>query len=271
MGRLFLPCISHAKVIFTSTMKRPLTIVFLLVSVFCAPADPPCVTTPCTDGIHNIADCPDEGCTRSEGHQFDQELDKRKNVRSDDQQAVLRSIRWMKGLPDPTNMAECGSRDELKQLGEGQKITVVAWALTAKKQGAESCNCDLSSEANVDNHIVLVDPGVQSPTLATDECRSVTAEFTPRVRLDHPNFNRRKLNPLIDPSWTPSQHNAVGKLLVRVTGLLMFDSKHFFHPQPAVVRDTNWEVHPILKFEYCPSDKTCRADSDENWIDFDSL
>ena len=159
-------------------MKRILPILFLLLFVFCAPADPPCVDTDCPKDqngrwtITKIADCPDEGCTRSEGHQFDQELDKRKNIRSDDQQPVLRSIRWMKGLPDPTNMAECGSRDELKQPGEGQKITVVAWALTAKKQGAESCNCDLSREADVDNHIVLVDPGVKNPTLANHECGS---------------------------------------------------------------------------------------------------
>jgi hypothetical protein len=144
-------------------MKRILPILFLLLFVFCAHADPPCVTTPCPESIKKIGECPDEGCTRSEGHKFDPELDKRKNVRSDDQQPVLRSIRWMKGLPDPTNMAECGNRDELKQLGQGQKITVVAWALTAKKQGAESCNCDLSREADVDNHIVLVDPAVKTP------------------------------------------------------------------------------------------------------------
>jgi hypothetical protein len=252
-------------------MKRTLPVLFVLISVFCAPGDPPCMTTPCTEDINEIGDCPDDGCTRTEGHQFDSELDKRKNIRSDDQQPLLRTIRWGKGLPDPTNLTECGNRDELKQSGEGQKITVAAWALTAKKQGAESCNCDLSHEADVDNHIVLVDPAVQNPTLATDECRSVTAEFTPRVRLDHPNFTRRKLNQLIDANWKSSQKVANGKLLVRVTGLLMFDSKHFFHSQPPVVRDSNWEIHPVLKFEYCPNDKTCRADSDENWVDFDNL
>lgn len=88
-------------------MKNPLTLLFLLVFVFCAPADPTCVTTPCSESIKKIADCPDEGCTRTEGHRFDQELDKRKNIRSDDQQPVLRSIRWMKGLDDPTNLTEC--------------------------------------------------------------------------------------------------------------------------------------------------------------------
>jgi hypothetical protein len=241
-------------------MKQNLTLLFMFVSVFCARADPPCVSTPCS-GITKIADCPDEGCTRTQGHQFDQELDKRKNTRSDDQQAVLRSIRWIKGLEDPTNLIECGSRDELKQMGEGQKITVVAWALTAKKGGPESCNCDLPGQANQDNHVVLVDARVKKPTLAKDENRSVTAEFTPRVRLDHPHFNRTKLNSLISPT---------GKLLVRVTGLLMFDSKHFFHPDPPVTRDTDWELHPILKLEYCPKGKTCRANSDENWKDLDN-
>ena len=31
------------------------------------------------------------------------------------------------------HFVENGSRDELKQLGEGEKITVDAWALTARK------------------------------------------------------------------------------------------------------------------------------------------
>jgi len=96
------------------------------------------------------------------------------------------------------------------------------------------------------------------------------AEFTPRVRLDHPHFTRVKLNHLIDANWNASESTANGKLLVRVTGLLMFDSKHFFHQAPQVLRDTNWEIHPVLKLEYCPNDKTCRADSDENWKDLDN-
>ena len=254
-------------------MKRTLATLLLLPFVFCAPADAqqPCPDNPCPTVITKIGDCPDEGCRQSAfdpNHPYDPELNKRKNVRSDDQQAVLRSIRWIKGLPDPTNLTECGSRDELKQLGEGQKITVVAWALTARKGSAEKCNCDLKKQAHADNHIVLVDPAVKTPTLEEDECRSVTAEFTPRVRVEHPNFTRLKLNPLIDPSWKPSQNNPSGKLLVRVTGLLMFDSAHFFH-EP-LTRDSNWEIHPVLKMEYCPSGKTCRADSDENWKDLDN-
>ena len=240
-------------------MKRTLATVFLLAAVFCAPADPqePCPDKPCPHKITEIGDCPDEGCRQSAFdpyHPYDPELNKRKNIRSDDQQPVLRTIRWIKSLQDPMHFTECGSRDELKQLGEGQKITVVAWALTARRGSGEKCNCDLTHVADADNHIVLVDPGVKNPMLAKDEDRSVTAEFTPRVRLQHPNFNRIKLNRLIDPSWKASQSNANGKLLVRVTGLLMFDSGHFFgDPLP---RDTNWEIHPVLKMEYCPKGKT---------------
>ena len=242
-------------------MKRTLIVLFLLVSVFCASAD----AQPCPEGINDITHCPDEGCG---DHAFDPKLNKQKNIRSDDQAPVLRSIRWMKGLADPTNFTENGNRDELKQLGEGRKITVVAWALTARKGSSETCNCQLTRVADTDNHIVLVDPGVKKPTLAENECCSVTAEFTPRTRLDHLNFTRLKLNRLIDASWKTSQPNPSGKLLVRVTGLLLFDSFHFFHL--SLKRDTNWEIHPILKFEYCPQGKTCRADSDENWIDFDN-
>jgi hypothetical protein len=242
-------------------MKRTLLIFFLLLPVFCAPAD--CPDKPCPPGINSIGDCPDEGCRKKAfdpDHPYDPELNKRKNMRSDDQQpAVLRSIRWIKALPDPTNLTECGSRDELKQLGEGQKITVVAWALTAKPEGAEKCNCDLTHVADTDNHIVLVDRNVKNPTLAKDEDHSVTAEFTPRVRLDHPKFTRTELNSKINPS---------GKLLVRVTGLLMFDSGHFFGDP--LSRETNWEIHPVLKLEYCPKGKTCRANSDKNWVDLDT-
>jgi hypothetical protein len=137
----------------------------------------------------------------------------------------------------------------LSQQTNSQSLpSSTVWGPTAKKGSGESCNCDLSTQRNADNHLVLIDPKVKTPTMAKDEIRSVTAEFTPGVRLDHPNFNRTRLNNLIRPA---------GKLLVRVTGLLMFDSKHFFHPDPPVTRDTNWEVHPILKIEYCPEGKTC--------------
>jgi hypothetical protein len=77
-------------------MKQTPTIFFLLALVFRAPAD---AQQLCPDGITKIGECPDEGCRKTApdpDHQYDPELDKRKNVRSDDQQPVLRSIRWIK-------------------------------------------------------------------------------------------------------------------------------------------------------------------------------
>jgi hypothetical protein len=206
---------------------------------------------PCSD-IEVISDCPDEGC----GPNLDPELNKRKNIRFDDQEPVMRSISWMKELPNPTHFtADNMKRDELKQLGEGQKITVVAYALAVRRGAKESCNCQLSAEKDTDNHIVLVDPSLQNPTLAANEADSVTAEFTPRVRLDHPNLSRAKLQPLIDDQG--------GRLLTRVTGQLMFDSDNFLG-RP-LKRKNNWEIHPVLKMDYCPKGKTCRSDKDENW------
>jgi len=161
-------------------------------------------------------------------------------------------------------------------LGEGKKITVVAWALTARRGGVETANCDIpylrkEGDVNTDNHIVLLDPKVTNPTLdQKTEWDSVTAEFTPRVRLHgHPNFTREGLNPLIDPNWKPKDDNPHGKLLVRVTGLLMFDTGHLcVHP---LRRFTNWEIHPVLKVEYCGEGKTCVGESDENWKNLDDL
>ena len=49
----------------------------------------------------------------------------------------------------------------------------------------------------------------------------------------------------------------------------MFDSEHFVENH--LNRATNWEVHPILKFEYCPKGATCSADSDDGWKSLDDL
>jgi hypothetical protein len=208
----------------------------------------------CTE-VKTIADCPDEGC----GGSYDANLNKRKNIRSDNQTATMQSINWMKNLPDPTNFTRNAERQELAQLGEGKKITVVAYALVIRKGARESCNCGLTAPEDTDNTIVLVDPTLSRPTLAADEQNSITAEFTPRVRLDHPNFTKEKLQPLIEIH---------GRLMVRVTGLLLFDSEHMLSRR--LKRHNNWEIHPILKLEYCPEGKICREQSNENWKDLDN-
>jgi hypothetical protein len=254
-------------------MKQSLVAVFLLASALPtflntkpqshSKLKPPCEPT--------LADCPDEGC----GKEFDPNLNRRKNIRSDDQTTTLRTLTWMKKLDDPEDFAQGDSREELARLGEGQMITVAAYLLVAKPElGGESCNCGLHTKAETDNHLVLVsrttvdkfpvssNSEANKKIFHSRELESETAEFTPRVRLAHPNFTREKMQPLI--AAAPQK-----ALLVRVTGLLLFDSEHFIRNH--LVRVNNWEIHPVLKLEFCAAGDTCKGTDDTGWKSSDDL
>lgn len=228
-----------------------------------APAQPTCAT--------NIEDCAAEGCSNDNHH--DPKLNRIKNAKSNSQPVTDRSLTWMKSRPNPTHYTLGGSRSELTALGEGDQVRVVGYLLAVKLElGGESCNCYLRTEPQTDNHLVLVTkttvdkfslpPHANTTTLKTvfrkREAESVTAEYTPRVRLDHPNFTNGKTQPLINKT-------AQGALKVRVTGPLMFDSEHFFEHH--LNRVNNWEIHPIFHLEYCPKGKTCTENSNANWQD----
>ena len=205
------------------------------------------------NNVSSIANCPDQG---SGG---DPNLNRRKNIRTDNRKATLRSISWMKNLPAPKKFTrQTTNRLELNGLGEVKKIAVVAYALVARKGGKESCNCGLSAAKDTDNHIVLTDPSTKNPSLVKNEEDSVTAEFTPRVRLDHPSLAGAKLQALIKPK---------GRLLVRVSGLLLFDSEHFLGHH--LKRATNWEIHPVTRLEYCAA-ATCSDTGDAGWKSLES-
>src|SRR5712691_1158156 len=133
-------------------MKRPLIAVLLLATALTTTvsAQTKKVKKPCKP---SLAACPDEGC----GGTFDANLNRRKNIRTDPQAATMKRLTWMKNLDDPENFTEGESREELTALGEGEKITVVAYLLVAKPElGGESCNCGLQTRAETDNHLVLV-------------------------------------------------------------------------------------------------------------------
>jgi hypothetical protein len=254
-------------------MKRKLAIVVLAVLVLVSGSDarfrnrsrstPPSslpqglVDLPCDPDIEQIEDCPVRGCS---DHEIDPLLNERKNISTSNATPAFKLYSYLRNLPDPSDAyEEGGNRDELTALGEGQMITVIAYAVRVSKGSSESCNCGLTRMRDKDNHIVLIDPNDRSPSLA-DEPRSQTAEFTPRVRLDHPNFKWSKLNNLIQGAGRKA-------LKVRVTGLQMFDSHHFFNnPLP---RTNNWEIHPVFALEYCPRRKRCVVGSDANWVDLD--
>lgn len=166
----------------------------------------------------------------------------------------------LRNMPDPgSDYEEGGDREPLTTLGEGRMVRVVAFAVRVSRGSSESCNCGLTRMRDKDNHIVLVNPRDRSPSLA-DEHRSQTAEFTPRVRLDHPKLKFSELNNKIQAASRQA-------LKVRVTGLPMFDSFHFFNnPLP---RSNNWEIHPVFALEFCPPRKRCVAGSDANWVDLE--
>src|SRR6266700_323379 len=251
---------------------------FLVFSGFAQPATTKSASVPATAKKKpkrpckaTLAECSDEGC----GGQFDPNLNRLKNARSHDGDATSRTLTWMKKLDDPENFTQGEGREELATLGEGEKITVVAFLLVAKSElGGESCNCGLQTLEATDNHLVLVskatvDKFPVSSNSATNktvfhsrELESETAEFTPRVRLTHPNFTKKKIQPLIDNA--PQE-----ALLVRVTGPLLFDSEHFIRNH--LVRVNNWEIHPVLKLEFCETGNKCKSNSDTGWKSLDEL
>jgi hypothetical protein len=185
----------------------------------------------------SLANCPEEGCG---GRDIDENLNRRKNVTAENTSASSRTLRWMKDLPNPDNFRPEDTREELAALGEGEKISVVGYLVEVKPGSKESCNCGLGKAVNQDNHLVLVSRTTvyKSSAFASREPESVTAEFTPRVRLDHPNFTRALLRPMVLAAPEKA-------LLVRVTSVLMFDSEHYYGKE--LVRVSDWEIHPILK------------------------
>jgi hypothetical protein len=244
------------------------------------------VTIACPATLNDITDCSDTGCGT-----LDPLLNKQKNTTQGDPDAA-KDITFadLAGLQESvTGFGGIGSpREPLKHpngssMGEGDMVRVVAWALDARPQNTrdpnkrgESCNCGftgIDDPENTDVHIVLVDDAtlqltapagngktaVQN-TLKKREAHSQTAEYTPRVRVARTEpFDGAKLKNLIDPM------NG-SKLHVRVTGLLMYDSEHALGGHP-LVRNTDWEVHPVFRLEFCPKNKTCSAGNDANWVD----
>jgi len=235
-------------------MKRILAILLLVVFCFSWAIAAPKKKTkkgPCKP---SLAQCPDGGC----GSGIDKNLNKRKNIRTLPTGAIkVMTIAQIKEMEDPVaDFAKGDTREKLTALGEGDPIRVVALALVVRPGSKESCNCGLTGPPNTDNHIVLIDPDDQSPSLEADEPDSVTAEFTPRVRKTHPTLSRAKLKPLIDSA----PDNA---LRVRLKGVLMFDSEHSLGRH--LIRHNNWEIHPIFALEYCPTGKTCSDGGTANW------
>lgn len=210
-----------------------------------------------------IADCPLVGCG---GEAAEQRLNERKNISHVDLSAAVPTnfdTLRKKKVPPGYKYGVTPTRQLLTDAGEGNVVTTVAW-LTAIRDGSkETCNCKLSKPADTDNHMVLIsDYVINHYSPAQWEKHSFTVEFAPRVKAKgHPNFKVGAIRPLIvaDPRL---------RLRVRITGPLMLDDYHVKHPLPNG-RQTNWEIHPVFKFEYCPHPQQCSLASDGGWVNID--
>src|ERR1700736_3132359 len=66
--------------------------------------------------VTDITECPDQGIGG------DPNLNRRKNIRSNNGTPTLRTVQWMKNLADPTNFTRQNTgRAPLARLGEGRK------------------------------------------------------------------------------------------------------------------------------------------------------
>ena len=213
-------------------------------------------TAECPVSIAQISDCPDTGC----GENGDIELNKAKNRTDTPSEAALqhKTLASMRSLAQPHTWNTGDDRTAIRTPGkEGTPVDLRGFVLKVKPGGGESCNCDITRTVVTYVHLVL--------GTATDdeEATSVTVEITPRVRANgHPNWLFKNVKDLEGE-------------YVRVTGWLMLDTKHIRQTQflpneginKALVRATNWEVHPVTKLEVCQqSVSACKAN--QGWEEF---
>src|ERR1700687_5520972 len=73
----------------------------------------------CPSTLNSIEDCPDTGC----GPSLDPNLNKQKNIATDDDAPVDKDFSFLAALPDPVlDFAIGDTREKLITLGEGQMI-----------------------------------------------------------------------------------------------------------------------------------------------------
>lgn len=218
-------------------------------------------------GATSIEDCPAQGCGS------DPELNRKKNRTSKPTAADVeqKTLLQIASFTSPASWASGTKRKKLEKWGEGKAVKVTAFLIKAENytDGAESTNCNLRTNDFNDFHLVLV----QNPTAAKKavakmetnetagkkafkraEKKSLTTEITPRLRPD---------------GWTIAKLRQLARdfAYVRVTGWAMLDTQHISRP---INRLSNWEIHPVTKFEVCTGTvEDC--DQDQNWTKLEDI
>lgn len=216
-------------------MKRRLCLFSLLV-VFCfsltVSAQPPCT------GITSLADCPDTGCGNGDGL-----LNTKKNRTDDTPDNIqTRTLAQIRAFSQPSSWTRNQSRASIA-FREDRGVVVKGYLRDARTSGRETTNCKLTGEDNNDFHLDLIS------TKNAAKSTAVTAEITPRLR---------------KPGWDFDKLDFLGeeKYYVRVTGWYLLDTMHIANP---ITRATNWEIHPVTKFEVCTLTKF-KCNQGQGWV-----
>jgi len=164
-------------------------------------------------------------------------------------------------------------RTELQHLGEGKIVRMKANLIEAHHADVgtgESVNCGGVTEEDNDIHIAF------GAAANTKECTSVSGEISPHFRPaswtsigDFEKFNpTTKLNVV-----NPALASRLQAHPYRITGQLFFDASHTLCACGTTCnpsRGSRWEIHPIYNIEVCKAGAACNADTDSDWISFDS-
>jgi hypothetical protein len=207
-------------------MKLTSSVINLLLIIFAAAswiqAQQP--SSPCPASIPDLSKCPTEGCG---GDPYLNVMKNRKCIPIDPEPVLLTTIRRLR---EPETWRKGQDRASI-QMEEQKAVQVMAYMTAAFISGRETANCSLLRRNNQSFHLALATrPG--EPRRET-----VSAIITPRLRPKGLMFHEL-------------QRLANTKAFIRVTGWMMLNTLHIRSP---LVRSTNWEIHPVTKFEICTS------------------
>src|SRR6266403_729620 len=166
----------------------------------------------------------------------------------------------------------------LTSLGEGHIEGIIGYLYRASIAGAESTNCQLTGEANVDFMLsvgfdkdvaarISPDKPLSGEATRVAEKSSIIAEVTPYYRSKYHS------------SWTINKFSSVLGRQVKVVGQLLMDSGHFrpsddcslpSASQSRCWRASVWELHPVTEFYVCTSDQACAVE-DSHWVKLEGI
>lgn len=168
---------------------------------------------------------------------------------------------------------EPADRTALQHLGEGKIVRMKANLIEAHHAdlgNGESVNCDGPKAEDNDIHIAF------GPAANSKECTSVSGEISPHFRPASWNAigDFETLNPATKLNVVnPALASRLQAHPYRITGQLFFDASHTLCSCGTTCnpsRGSRWEIHPIYNIEVCKAGAACNADTDSDWISFDS-